>query len=125
MKASLAKLIMSKYNLLILDEPTNYLDMSSLKVLEEVLYEYEGTLILVTHERRFLSKVATSLLIFDNLELRIFQGGYNEYLKSLDDEKITKTKDKKSKERLMVIESNINRIMGMISTIFFINFKLL
>lgn len=114
-KASIAKLILNKYNMLILDEPTNYLDMDSIKVLEEVLSEFKGTLLLVSHDRRFLNNVATGLLVFDNCKLKRFQGGYNEYLKSLDREKICDKKEKFSKERIMVIENKINRMMGMIS----------
>ena len=61
-KLAFAKLFVSKVNLLILDEPTNYLDIPSIEALEEMFSEYEGTLVFVSHDEAFIRKVATEVL---------------------------------------------------------------
>ncbi|HEU4556296.1 MAG TPA: ABC-F family ATP-binding cassette domain-containing protein [Longimicrobium sp.] len=76
----LAKLFLTDANLLILDEPTNDLDLVTLQVLESVLMEWSGCVLLVTHDRFFLDKVATGLVVFEgNGELRRHAGGYDLY----------------------------------------------
>ncbi|MDR7865869.1 MAG: ABC-F type ribosomal protection protein [Sporomusaceae bacterium] len=79
-RVSLAKIIVSDANFLLLDEPTNYLDLSSLAALEEVLADYAGTLLFVSHDRRFIDRVATRLLFVDAGKLRPFAGNYRQYL---------------------------------------------
>ncbi|MBN1956616.1 MAG: ATP-binding cassette domain-containing protein [Desulfuromonadales bacterium] len=77
----LAKLFTKPANLLILDEPTNDLDMETLDLLEELLLDYQGTVLLVSHDRAFLNNVVTSSLVFDgrgNIEEVI--GGYDDWL---------------------------------------------
>ncbi|GAA0176652.1 ABC-F family ATP-binding cassette domain-containing protein [Clostridium sediminicola] len=115
-KASLAKLILSKYNMLILDEPTNYLDMESIKALEEVLSDFNGTLLLVSHDRRFLNTVTNSLLVFNNCKLTRFEGNYEKFLESKDILQTKKGENRFEKQQLMVIENKINMIIGKIST---------
>ena len=63
MKLSFAMLFVSDVNLLILDEPTNYLDIPSIEALERLLMEYEGTLIFVSHDQAFVDHVATERLL--------------------------------------------------------------
>ncbi len=76
----LAKLFLRDANLLVLDEPTNDLDLVTLQVLESVLAEWAGCVLLVTHDRFFLDKVATGLIVFEgNGELRRHAGGYDLY----------------------------------------------
>jgi ATP-binding cassette subfamily F protein uup len=76
----LARLFLREANLLILDEPTNDLDLVTLQVLEDVLSDYPGCVLLVTHDRFFLDKVATGLIAFEgNGELRRHAGGYDLY----------------------------------------------
>jgi ATP-binding cassette subfamily F protein uup len=78
----LAKLFTRPSNLLILDEPTNDLDVETLEVLEERLTEYTGTLIVVSHDREFLDNVVTSTLVFeDGGTIRPYPGGYSDWLK--------------------------------------------
>ena len=82
-RLTLAKLIMSKNNLLILDEPTNHLDINSREALEEALTEYDGTLIAVSHDRYFISKLSNRILAFGAEEKgKIFdyKGSYDEFL---------------------------------------------
>ena len=66
MKLAFARLFVSDVNLLILDEPTNYLDLPSIEALEELLQEYEGTLLFVSHDKEFVQQIATDMLVIDN-----------------------------------------------------------
>jgi ATP-binding cassette subfamily F protein uup len=78
----LAKLFTRAANLLVLDEPTNDLDMETLEVLEAKLTQYSGTLIVVSHDREFLDNVVTSVIVFEkNGELREYVGGYSDWLR--------------------------------------------
>ena len=78
----LARLFTRPSNLLVLDEPTNDLDVETLEVLEERLTEYEGTLIVVSHDREFLDNVVTSILVFeDDGRVHEYVGGYSNWLR--------------------------------------------
>ena len=77
----LAKLFTKAANVLVLDEPTNDLDMETLDLLEELLANYEGTLLLVSHDRSFLNNVVTSTLVFErNGRISEYAGGYDDWL---------------------------------------------
>jgi ATP-binding cassette subfamily F protein uup len=96
----LAKLFTRPSNLLILDEPTNDLDVEILEVLEEKLTEYNGTLILVSHDRAFLDNVVTSILVFeDGGNLQEYVGDYSDWLrrgKSLEQKDTPRKADARS-----------------------------
>ena len=78
----LAKLFTRPANLLVLDEPTNDLDIQTLEVLEQKLTEYEGTLIVVSHDREFLDNVVTSTIVFEeNGKISEYVGGYSDWLR--------------------------------------------
>lgn len=79
-RVSLAKLMLSKSNLLILDEPTNHLDMDSKQMLEEALNEYDGTLLYVSHDRYFVNKTANSILELSDGGLTKYLGNYDDYI---------------------------------------------
>lgn len=82
----LLTVLMQKPNLLILDEPTNDLDIVTLNILEEYLLEFKGTLIIVTHDRHFLDRLVDHLFVFcGNGAIKDFIGGYSEYRSYLDD----------------------------------------
>lgn len=76
----LAKALISPGNFLILDEPTNDLDMDSLEMLLEILADYTGTLIIVSHDRDFLERLVTRTLVFTGEEIVDLYGGYTDYL---------------------------------------------
>src|SRR4029078_9775300 len=77
----LARLFSQPANLLILDEPTNDLDIETLELLEELLSNFQGTLLIVSHDRAFLDNVVTSTLVFEgNGVVREFVGGYKDWL---------------------------------------------
>ena len=75
----LAKIFTQSANMMVLDEPTNDLDVDTLELLEELLAEYEGTLLLVSHDRTFLDNIVTSTLVFEG------EGKFNEYAGGYDD----------------------------------------
>ncbi len=105
----LAKLFTRPANLLILDEPTNDLDIETVELLEELLLDYKGTLLLVSHDRSFINNVATSTIVFENNgDLCEYAGGYDDWLiqgnKSRQEdartEKKTREKPKQAKKKL-------------------------
>ena len=77
----LAKLFTRPANLLVLDEPTNDLDSDTLELLESLLVEYQGTLIIVSHDRSFLNNVITSSLVFEEDGINEYVGGYDDWLR--------------------------------------------
>ncbi|SCX77061.1 ATP-binding cassette, subfamily F, member 3 [Pseudobutyrivibrio sp. AR14] len=79
-RVSLAKLMLSKSNLLILDEPTNHLDMDSKQMLEEALNEYDGTLLYVSHDRYFVNRTANMILELSDGKLIKYLGNYDDYI---------------------------------------------
>jgi ATP-binding cassette subfamily F protein 3 len=78
-RVALAKTILSKANFLILDEPTNHLDMQSVGILTNVLQDYEGTFIIVSHDRYFLSQVANKIWWIEDQQVKEYPGPYDEY----------------------------------------------
>ncbi len=78
-RLALAKLLLEPRNLLFLDEPTNHLDMPAAEILEEALAGFEGTVILVSHDRRFLETVTTRTLCFSDVGVDIYEGGFADY----------------------------------------------
>ncbi|NCV17654.1 MAG: ABC transporter ATP-binding protein, partial [Rhodobacterales bacterium] len=93
----LAKLMAKKSNLLLLDEPTNDLDIETLDLLQEILCDYDGTIILISHDRDFVEQVATRVLFFEgNGKIIDFTGGYRSYLNNLSVDKSQKNTDRKS-----------------------------
>ncbi len=78
----LARLFSQPANLLVMDEPTNDLDMESLELLEELLIDFQGTLLLVSHDRAFLDNVVTGCFVFEGEgRIREYVGGYNDWLR--------------------------------------------
>ena len=76
------KLMMSSPNVLVLDEPTNHMDMEAIEALNLALDYYEGTIIFVSHDREFVSSLATQIIEIKNRKLINFAGTYDEYLAS-------------------------------------------
>lgn len=79
-KVSLARILLQDINLLILDEPTNYLDINSLEVVEEALRAYNRTLLFVSHDRSLISSVADHIMTIEDQGIKIFRGSYADYL---------------------------------------------
>jgi ATP-binding cassette subfamily F protein 3 len=79
-RLALAKMLLRPANLMILDEPTNHLDIPAKEMLEEALQHYDGTVLLVSHDRYFISRVATKIVEIHEGELRLYRGDYHYYL---------------------------------------------
>ena len=79
-RLALCKMFYTRPNLLILDEPTNHMDMVGKEALEQMLKEYSGTVLFVSHDRYFIKQIATGVLEFDKEEVRQYEGGYEAYL---------------------------------------------
>ncbi len=86
-RLALAILSMKGANLLLLDEPTNHLDIPSQEILQEVLEKFTGTIILVSHDRYLVDRLATQIWDLDNGHLRVFKGTYQAYLAQLEAER--------------------------------------
>ncbi len=98
-RVALAKTILAKANFLLLDEPTNHLDMASVNVLVDVLNRYEGSYVVISHDRYFLSRIANKIWSIDNHQLKEYPGTYAEYDEYL----------KLRKETARAKESSINK----------------
>lgn len=107
-RVSLCKILNSRPNVLILDEPTNHLDIINKNTIEKMLKEYNGTIIMVSHDRYLIKNVCTKLLVFNKEEVVLYNYGYDEYLekrKVVKESEIIKKENKVSKK-----EVNINLI---------------
>lgn len=111
-RALLAKLFTKPSNVLVLDEPTNDLDADTLDLLEEMLMEYEGTVLLVSHDREFLNNIVTSTIVFEG-EGRIEEhvGGYDDWLRQrrpapLEPKKTQKPRPQRERPRTLTFKEN-------------------
>ncbi|MCH5167669.1 MAG: ABC-F family ATP-binding cassette domain-containing protein [Erysipelotrichales bacterium] len=104
-RLQLCKIFFNKPNFLILDEPTNHMDIVGRDHLEDILEYYKGTMIFVSHDRYFIKKIANQLLVFDDNGVKFYPFGYDQYLETIkNDEPIEPKKDKKKKTEEVVEE---------------------
>jgi ATP-binding cassette subfamily F protein 3 len=85
-RVALAKMLLTASNFLILDEPTNHLDMRSKEMLIEALDNYDGTLIVVSHDRYFLDSLVEKVILVQNGKLRLFHNGYADFIRRIEAE---------------------------------------
>lgn len=85
-RLALCKILKTRPNVLVLDEPTNHMDIVGKETLESMLKDYKGTLIFVSHDRYFVKKVTTQLLVFEDGTTNLYQFGYEQYQEKLDRE---------------------------------------
>ncbi|NLC77762.1 MAG: ABC-F family ATP-binding cassette domain-containing protein, partial [Clostridia bacterium] len=109
-RAALGKIMVSDYNLLVLDEPTNYLDTFSLEAMEEVLVAYPGNLLFVSHDRRFINKVANNLLLIRDKKIVHFPGNLEQYEQHLE-----RKQRPLGEEEKQVLELRLNEIIAKLS----------
>lgn len=109
-KVALAKLFVSNMNTLILDEPTNFLDIEAVEALESLLEDYKGTIIFVSHDRRFISKIATRILSIQNGEIHLFNGTFEDF-KSFTPQAERNTVE----EQLLLLETKITEVLSRLS----------
>ncbi|MBP6620231.1 MAG: ABC-F family ATP-binding cassette domain-containing protein [Leadbetterella sp.] len=84
-RVALAKILISEANFLLLDEPTNHLDMQSVNILVQALDQYEGTFVVVSHDRHFISRVSNKVWYIEDQEIKQFPGGYDEFVTWMED----------------------------------------
>ncbi|MFS8542166.1 MAG: ATP-binding cassette domain-containing protein, partial [Tissierellales bacterium] len=112
-KVSLVKILMSDFNMLIMDEPTNYLDIYSIEALEEALISYGGTILFVSHDRRFIEKVADRIIYIEDNKVNAFNGTLKEYeLKKIESQNESL---KEIQERKAILEYRLSEILGKLS----------
>ncbi|KPU45649.1 putative ABC transporter ATP-binding proteinc [Oxobacter pfennigii] len=109
-KASLAKIVVSDFNLLILDEPTNYLDLYSMEAMEEALLEYEGTLLFVSHDRRFVRNIADCILSIEDMQIISFDGTFDEFLS-----RKASSPPKDTEALRIILENRLAEVLGKLS----------
>ena len=100
-RLSLAKLLLEPYNLLILDEPTNHLDMRSKDILKQALQMFDGTLIIVSHDRYFLDGLVSKVYEFKNKKIRLHVGGIYDFLRK---RKIENLRDIEIKDKIVELK---------------------
>lgn len=112
-KVSFAKMLLQDINLLILDEPTNYMDINSLEVMEESLREYNGTLLFVSHDRRFVDALADHIMTIEDMKIRMFSGNYAEYLEKRK-KSGNETKEDIEKQ-VLLLRNRLSEVIGRLS----------
>lgn len=111
-KVALAKLFLSNINTLILDEPTNFLDIKATEVLESLLKEYNGTVLFVSHDRRFIENLATKILIIEQQKITVFDGDMKQYQHQAQAQPNKKRNDQDQK---LLIETKITEVLSRLS----------
>lgn len=86
-RVAIAKLLMADINMLILDEPTNHLDIVSKENIEQVLKQYQGTIIFVSHDRYFINSIATRIFEIEKQSIKAYEGGYKYYSNKIEEDK--------------------------------------
>ena len=107
----LAKLFAKPANVIVLDEPTNDLDAETVELLEERLVDYQGTLLLISHDREFLNNVVTSTIVFEAEEVREYVGGYDDWLRRRSNpaaEKLRPSRTHLHRRRQMATSPHLN-----------------
>ncbi|GAA0411666.1 Vga family ABC-F type ribosomal protection protein [Paenibacillus motobuensis] len=109
-KVALTKLFLSDINTLILDEPTNFLDMEAVEALESLLREYEGSVIFVSHDRRFIDHVATRVMTICDQKIELFEGTYQQMKQAPP-----KSNHDAEKDNYLVLETKITEVLSRLS----------
>ena len=113
-KVALCKIILGDNNLLILDEPTNYLDIVSMESLESALKNTDKTLILVSHDKRFIENICDYIIYFEEGKLKSFDGSYKELMKLNSNSKVDKEEKLRNDEKI-IREIRISTLLSKIS----------
>lgn len=116
-RLSFVKLMLAQPNLLLMDEPTNHLDLIGKEALEEALQDYEGTMLFVSHDRYFISKLASALVVIENGKATYYPLTYQEYMeKNKQEEKQEKQTIRKGKERGINYKREVKKLEEKIAT---------
>lgn len=116
-RLAMVKLLLSKPDLLILDEPTNYLDIETLTWLENYLINYDGAILVVSHDRYFLDKIVTTIYEIEFQQIKQYKGNYSNYqLKKQEDLKIAEKEYLKQQEEIKRLEEFVQKNIARAST---------
>jgi macrolide transport system ATP-binding/permease protein len=113
-KVALSKVLLSDNNVLVLDEPTNYLDIEAMEALERALINTEKTVILVSHDRKFIENICDFIIEIKDKILKEYEGSYKNYIKEKDKPQ-SNNNEKDIKEKLMVLRNRMSEIISLIS----------
>ena len=114
-KIAFVRLLLSKPDILLLDEPTNHMDIVGKETLENLLKEYKGTLIFVSHDRYFVNKIADSLLVFEKNGAKYLNCSYDEYIENREEkEELFTIKKVKNKNNEYILNKERNKIKNKI-----------
>lgn len=124
-RISLLKLMISDNNFILMDEPTNHLDIDSKEILEDAILDYEGSLLIISHDRYFLNKIASKILLMESKQMTEYLGNYDYYEKKLSEAKedskpnkeISKTQLVKEKKKINLKKNEIRKIKAEIKEI--------
>ncbi|MDF2591884.1 MAG: transporter [Clostridia bacterium] len=108
-----AKILLQDINLLILDEPTNYMDIDALEVIEDTLNEYDRTLLFVSHDRSFIDAVANQIMTIENKKIELFAGNYTEYL-ARNKSSVDHQREELEKQEI-VLKNRLSEVIGRLS----------
>lgn len=111
-KVVFAKLFVSDINMLILDEPTNYLDIEAVEALEGLLQAYEGTVLFVSHDRQFIENIATKVIEINQQQLTFFEGNIQQFQ---EEPAQKESQEDPTEQQLMIIETKITEILSKLS----------
>lgn len=98
-RVEMTKLLLQSINFLIMDEPTNHLDIASREALESTLYDYDGTMLMVSHDRYFINKLADKIIYLTDNGVKVFDGNYDNYLEYKESLALTEKSEEKKEER--------------------------
>ncbi|EGT2199018.1 TPA: ABC-F family ATP-binding cassette domain-containing protein [Clostridioides difficile] len=113
-KMALCKIILEDNNFLVFDEPTNYLDIKSMEALEKALINTDKTMLIVSHDRVFVSHICNYIIEIKDAKIREFDCNYEEYIINRN-KKTTSRKNQTKKENLLVLENRLTTVISMLS----------
>ncbi|EPY2304757.1 ABC-F type ribosomal protection protein CplR [Clostridium sporogenes] len=117
-KVALCKIILSDTNTLILDEPTNYLDIKSIEALEKALINTDKTIVMISHDRSFISSICDYIIEIKDTKLNCFSGTYIDFTKekvNYETKKQENHSEREKKEKLLILENRLSKIISEIS----------
>lgn len=113
-KVALCKILLSDNNILILDEPTNYLDIKAMEALEKALISTEKTVIIICHDRKFIGNICDDIIQIKDKHIIEFSGSYKEYINEKNKPKINKD-EKINKDKLLLMQIKLSEVISMLS----------
>lgn len=112
-KVSICKVILSDNNLLILDEPTNYLDIKTIESLENALINTNKTVILVSHDKRFISNICNYIIQIEDGKITSFEGTYNTFDEEIKEDNTIEKRN--NKDKLLILENRLSEVISLLS----------